>query len=123
MQQRDTGVVGAAGFGVDVGDHGVALVEEVAHDVGIGLGIGPDAALGVGVLGGVRAQDRTVDAELDPARVEFGRDDAGHVPADVVAPVGIADVGCGRGEPWLKRQRFPHRNSVAGKANLVAMVA
>src|SRR3974377_1775221 len=43
--------------------------------------------------------------------------------ADVVAPVGKADVGSSRREPRLKCQRVPHRNRIARKPNLVAVVA
>src|SRR5262249_4148728 len=83
----------------------------------------PDTTLSIGVLGGMGAQDGTVDAELYPAGIEFRRNDAGHVSADVVAPIGVPDVGRGGGEPGLKGQRLPHGNGVAGKADLVAMVA
>ena len=58
-----------------------------------------------------------------PAREEFRIDRAGHVAADVVAPVGIADVGRGGSEPRLEGQRIPDRDGVAGEADLVAMIA
>src|SRR6202000_750934 len=82
-QEGYAGVVCAAAFGVDIRLHGVALGEGGAHDARVWLGVGPDAALGVGVLGGVRAQNWTVDAELNPARVELGLDGTGHVATDI----------------------------------------
>src|SRR6185437_11025213 len=62
-------------------------------------------------------------AELDPAGVELGSDGSGHVSADVVAPVGVADVGRGGGEPWLEGERRPHGDGVSREADLVAVVS
>ena len=75
-----------------------------------------------GILRRVRAQNRAEDAELNPARVQLRIDRARHVPADVVAPVGVAHVGRRRRKPRLKRERIPHRNRVARKSNLVAVI-
>ena len=91
--------------------------------LGIWLGIGPDATLGVGILGGVGAQDGAEDAELDPARIQLRIDHARHVSADIVAPIGVADVGRRRREPRLEGKRVPHRDRVAGETDLVAMIA
>ncbi len=43
--------------------------------------------------------------------------------ADVVRPVGIADVGGGGGEPGLIGERIPDGDGVTGEADLVAVVA
>src|SRR6185437_298152 len=90
---------------------------------GIRFGIRPDAALGVRILCSVRAQDGTEGAELNPARVKLGSDGSGHMAANVVAPVGVADISSGRGEPRLKRQRWPNGDSVSGEADLIAVIA
>ena len=42
--------------------------------------------------------------------------------ADIVAPVGVADVRGGSGEPRLKGQRLPNGDRVAGEADLVTMI-
>ena len=69
------------------------------------------------------AQDGAEGAKLHPARVEFRIDGSGHVAADVVAPVGVAHVGRRGREPRLEGERIPHRDGVAGEADLVAVIA
>ena len=71
----------------------------------------------------MRAQDRTEDSPLNPARIEFRVDGAGHMATDVVAPVGVAHVGCGGRKPGLEGERLPDGDGVAGKTDLVAMIA
>ncbi len=48
---------------------------------------------------------------------------SGHVAADVVRPVGVADVGRRCRKPRLEGERIPHGNGVAAEADLVAVVA
>ena len=123
MEKSDAGVVSATRLGVEVGLERIAKLPGGAQDRRVRFGIGPDAALGVGVLGGVRAQNWTEGAELDPAGVEFRVHDARHMAADVVAPIGVTHIGRSGCEPGLKLERGPHRNRVAGEADLVAMIA
>ena len=47
---------------------------------------------------------------------------AGVMPADVVAPVGVADVARRRGEIWLEGERVPVVVRVAREPDLVAVV-
>ena len=107
-QESDAGVVGATGFGVDVGNKRVTKVKLITHDVRVRFGISPDTSFRIGILGCVRAQDRTEGAELDPACVQLRIDRARHMAANVVTPVRIADVRCRGGEPRLKGERVPN---------------
>jgi len=43
--------------------------------------------------------------------------------ANIVAPVGVADVGSGRREPGLEGERIPYGDGVSGEADLVAVIA
>src|SRR5579884_161806 len=95
----------------------------IAHDVGIGLGISPNASFRFGIFCRMRAQNRAERPKLDPARVQLGIDGPGHVPADIVTPVRIAYVRRRRREPRLKRERVPNGNRVTGEADLIAMVS
>ncbi len=71
----------------------------------------------------MRAQNRAERPKLHPARIQLRIHRARHVAANVVAPVGVAHVRRRRRKPRLELERVPHRNRVAGKPNLVAMVA
>ena len=106
-EEGDAGVEGFPGFGVGIGLEGVPKLEGGAENIGVGFGIGPDAALGIGVLGGVGAKDGTESAELDPACEELGIDDSGKVTADVVAPIGVPDIGRRGRKPELEAELLP----------------
>ena len=80
----------------------------VAHDVRIRLRIGPDAAFRIRILRRVSAKDGAECPELDPACVQFWIDRARHMAADIMTPVGIADVRCRCREPGLKGKRVPN---------------
>ena len=123
MQQRQTGVVCFPGLRVDVGLQGIATCERLTHQIRVRFGVGPDTPLCVGILRRVSSQDRTETSPLDPAQIEFRFDGAGHVAADVVAPIRVAHVGSRGREIRLECERIPHRNSVAGKSDLVAVIS
>src|SRR5229473_7867553 len=121
--EGDAGVKGAACLRIYVRLHGIPKLEASAHDIAIGFWIGPDATFAFSVLACVRAQNRAEGAELDPAHIELWLDDAGHVSADVVRPIGVADVGSRCGEPWLEGQGIPGGDRVSRKADLVTVIA
>ena len=88
----------------------------------------PDAAVQEGVFGGVRLEDGREHAELHPAGEELGIAgllDAGgeHVPADIMAPVAVADVAGRGGEIGQETEHLPVDEGVAGEAQLVAVAA
>lgn len=117
------GGVVAPGHGVQVGDKPVAYLHGVAGEAQ-GFGIPPKRAAFVEtVFGAVQAQNGTEQAVLHPARVEFGVFVPVEMPADVVAPPSVPDVGRGAGEVGLERQRPPRDDRVPGKANGVTVVA
>src|ERR1700722_9885686 len=123
MKKCESRVVRLSRFGINVRLHRIAARETVVHQVCVWLRICPNAALSIRILRGVRAQNRTENSPLNPAQIEFRIDGAGHVPADVVAPVCIAHVGSRGREVWLECERLPDGDGVPGKTDLVAMVA
>ena len=61
--------------------------------------------------------------ELHPSRGEFVIPYAEEVPADVVAPPAVADVGRGRREERLEGERLPRDDGVAGEPDRIAVTA
>ena len=102
MQESNTSIVGFSGFGVDVGLHLVTTHETSPHQVGVGLGIRPDAPLRFRILRGVSPQDWAEDSPLNPAQVKLRFDPTRLVAANVMAPIGISDVRCRCREIGLK---------------------
>ena len=112
MQESHTGIVGFSGFGVNVGLHLITTHETLPHQVGVGLGIRPDAPLGFGILRGVSPQDGAENSPLNPAQVKLGFNLTRLVAANVMAPIGIPDVRSGCREIGLKRERVPDGDGV-----------
>ena len=80
-------------------------------------------AFGV-ALGGTEIDGSwTETSPLDPTQVEFWFDGAGHMAADVVAPIRVAHVGSGGREVRLEGKRIPHRYGVSGKSDLIAVIS
>ena len=119
-------VIGLPRRAVDVRGEVVAEPDGPPHRVEM-VREDPEALLHRGVLGRVGLEDRGEDAALEPARVEFGvgflHPRGLHMAADVVAPVAVADVGGGGGEPGEAGEDLPTGLRVAGEADLVAVAA
>ena len=45
------------------------------------------------------------------------------MPSDVVSPIAVAHIGCGRGEIWQIAEHLPRSQTVSGEADLVAVAA
>src|SRR5215469_1007432 len=118
----NAGVVSLPPSCVDVWNQRVAQLISSAHRLGVLKRIRPDAALRIRVLGGMRPQNWAEDAKLYPSGEQLRRNYSRDVTTDVVTPVAIENVGRGCGEVGLISQRFPHRNRVARKSNLVAVI-
>ena len=121
--QRQGGGVIAPGHAVNIRDQRMAQAQGGAGGALGGRAAPPGAALVIGVVGAVHAQDGAEDAVLDPARVQLIVFDAAHVPADIVAPPAVAHVGSRGSEARLEVQRLPADHRIARKADRVAMVA
>ena len=123
MTNGHAGFVRLARLTVDVGNQSVSQEHRFAHGVVVLDRVSPETPLDLRALGGVRAENRTEGAELNPARVQLRWTVAPHVAADVVAPVAEPHVRRRHGEVGLKIQRLPRDLSVAAEADLVAVVA
>lgn len=64
----------------------------------------------------MQTEYRGKDAVLDPTGYQLITSSAEHVAAYVMTPPSVADVGGSRSEFWLKLQRCPADDRIAGKA-------
>src|SRR5512139_3206225 len=85
--------------------------------------LAPGTAVKLRPAGAVQAEDGTEDTELHPAQVELGRAILHHVPANVVAPPAVTDIGSRGGEIRLVVQHLPADIGVAAESDRVAVVA
>jgi hypothetical protein len=69
----------------------------------------------------MQTEYRGKDAVLDPTGDQLITSSAEHVAAYVMTPPSVADVRGSRSELWLKLQRCPADDRIAGKADRVAM--
>ena len=109
--------VGAARPGVQVGHEAVAQPQVGLHG---GAGVAAVAPRLLGVehrARRVEAVDGGEAAELDPAGRHLVVPDPEHVPADVVGPPVVADIGGCRGELGLEAQGVPGGDGVPGEAD------
>src|SRR5579872_1218046 len=63
-EESDAGVVGPARLSVEVWLHRITQLKCRTQDRRVRFRVCPDASFGVGILSGVRAQNRAEDAEL-----------------------------------------------------------
>jgi len=69
----------------------------------------------------MQTEYRGKDAVLDPTGYKLITSSAEHVAAYVMTPPSVADVRGSRSELWLKLQRCPADDRIAGKAYRVPM--
>ena len=116
----DARVVSLSAGGVDIGHQSVAQLHRLEQQGEVA--VLPDAALDVGLIGGVGAEDGGKHAELHPAQVEFGIvRTVLHVAAQVVTPVAEAHVGGRCREVGLPGQRGEIAVGIAREAYRVAV--
>src|ERR1700758_5494364 len=108
MEECYSAVIRFSCFRIDVRLHRITLREALMHQVRVRLRIRPNSPFGVGILRGMRAQDRTENSPLNPAQVKLRVDGSRHVTADIVTPVSIADVGCCGRKVRLESERLPN---------------
>ena len=89
----------------------------LAHDRVVTERVEPDAAVVVGVLGAVRAENRRECSPLDPACVQLWRRWC-YVATQVMTPKSEANItGC-YSEVYLEVKRLPQWNNISGETNL-----
>ena len=112
LDEGEGGVVDSAGVGVNVGSEGLAELREGAEGRVILPGVRVDTTVISHVLRTVSAEDRAEGSPLQPARVQLGLRGLG-VAAQVVAPEGVAHIGCSCSEIGLEGEGLPVRCHIA----------
>ena len=116
--------MGSPGHRVQVRDQLVAELHRLArHAQHLGVVPAPGTPLVESAARAVQPEDRAENAVLHPARVELRLLDAAGMPADVVAPPAVTDVGRRRGEIGLEPEAAPGHPRVAREADRVAVIA
>ena len=113
--------VGFAGSGVEIGEHAIAQAHGLAQLVEVF--VLPDAAFQFAIICGMCTEDGTEYSKLQPALQKFGVVVAALMSAQVVPPVGIADVARCAGKGYFVAQCGPCGIGVATEGNGVAVAA
>ena len=101
----------------------MAQAHEILHHRAGAHAVGPRLLAHERAGRGVQAHDRREHAKLPPARSQLIVMHAQHMPADIMAPPAIANVGGSGGEIRLKGQRIPSDVRIARKADRIAVAA
>ena len=75
------------------------------------------------IIRAVKPVDGRKDAQLYPADGQVVIPHASHVPADIVAPPSVADIGGVRGEIRLECQAVPGDHRISGKSHRIPVAA